>query len=206
MGEAMTLGGGTEATLATTVAFWVIAVSTIIAAFAVVQLRDLFRASLFLVVSLVGVAALFVLLRAEFLAVVQVLIYVGAISVLIIFAVLMTRDVTEGSPSNRLRLPAGILALLFLVCSAFVILNTDWSLLQDRLPADGASEQLVDLSGNVIGPDRTAAVEKEVAEVYSNTIPKVAGLLLSDFVLAFEAASVLLLAALIGAVALVRER
>ena len=113
MGEAMTLGGGTEATLATTAAFWVIAVSTIIAAFAVVQLRDLFRASLFLVVSLVGVAAMFVLLRAEFLAVVQVLIYVGAISVLIIFAVLMTRDVTEGSPSNRLRLPAGLLACSF---------------------------------------------------------------------------------------------
>ena len=206
MGEAMNLGGGAEATLATTAAFWVIAVSTIIAAFAVVQLRDLFRASLFLVVSLVGVAALFVLLRAEFLAVVQVLIYVGAISVLIIFAVLMTRDVTEGSPSNRLRLPAGILALLFLACSAFVILNTDWALLQDRLPADGASEQLVDVSGEVIGPDRAIAVEQEVVEVYSNTIPKVAGLLLSDFVLAFEAASVLLLAALIGAVALVRER
>ena len=205
MGKAMTLGGGTEATLATTAAFWVIAASTIIAAFAVVQLRDLFRASLFLVVSLVGVAALFVLLRAEFLAVVQVLIYVGAISVLIIFAVLMTRDVTEGSPSNRLRLPAGLLALLFFVCSAFVILNTDWTLLEDRLPADGASEQLVDLSGNPIGPDRTAAVEQEVAEVYSNTVPKIAGLLLSDYVLAFEAASVLLLAALIGAVALVRE-
>ena len=202
----MTLGGGTEATFATTAAFWVIAVSTIIAAFAVVQLRDLFRASLFLVVSLVGVAALFVLLRAEFLAVVQVLIYVGAISVLIIFAVLMTRDVTEGSPSNRLRLPAGILALLFLVCSSFVILNTDWSLLEDRIPADGASEQLVDVNRGPVGAERAIAVEREVAEVYSNTIPKVAGLLLSDFVLAFEVASVLLLAALVGAVALVRER
>ena len=87
-----------------------------------------------------------------------------------------------------------------------MILNTDWTLLDDRLPANGASEPLVDLSGNPIGPDRTAAVEKEVAEVYSNTVPKVAGLLLSDYVLAFEAASVLLLAALIGAVALVRER
>ena len=202
----MTLGAGTEATFATTAVFWITAASTIIAALAVVQLRNLFRASLFLVVSLVGVAAMFILLRAEFLAVVQILIYVGAVSVLIIFAVLMTRDVTDGSPSNRLRLPAGVLALLFLACSVFVILNTDWALLEDRLPADSASKQLVDLSGNAIGADRAAAVEQEVVEVYSNTVPRVAGLLLSDYVLAFEAASLLLLAALIGAIALVRER
>ena len=51
-------------------------------------------------VSFIGVAGMFVLLRAEFLAAVQILIYVGAISVLIIFAVLMPRDVEEGSPSN----------------------------------------------------------------------------------------------------------
>ena len=111
----MSLGEGTEAALATDVIFWAIAVSTIIAAIAVVQLNDLFRAALFLVVSFLGVAAMFVLLRAEFLAAVQVLIYVGAISVLIIFAILMTRDVEEGSPSNRIRVPAGVAAALLCV-------------------------------------------------------------------------------------------
>ena len=92
------LGQGTEASLLANIIFWIIAVSSIIAALAVVILKDLFRAALFLIVSFLGVAGMFVLLRAEFLAVVQVLVYVGAISVLIIFAILMTQDVEEGSP------------------------------------------------------------------------------------------------------------
>ena len=186
----MTLGQGTEAALATDIAFWVIAVSTIVAAVAVVQLRDLFRAALFLIVSFLGVAGMFVLLRAEFLAAVQVLIYVGAISVLIIFAILMTRDVEEGSPSNRLRIPAGVVAALFAAVAIFVAVSTDWNLLETAV--DGAA-----LSDD--------AVEK-VGEVFSNTIPWIARLLIRDFVLAFEVASVLLLAAIIGALALVRER
>ena len=202
----MSLGAGVEAAPATTIAFWVIAVSTIVAALAVVQLRDLFRAALFMVVSLLGVAAMFVLLRAEFLAVVQVLIYIGAISVLIIFAVLMTRDVTEGSPSNRLRGPAALLALLFLAASSFVVLNTDWDLIGSRIPVEGATEQLVSLSGDVLTVEQATAVERELEVVYSNTVPSLAGLLLSDYVLAFEVVSVLLLATVIGALVLVRER
>ena len=83
----MSLGAGTESALATDIAFWVIAVSVIISAVAVVHMRDVFRAALFLVVVFLGTAGLFVLLRAEFLAVVQVIVYVGAISVLILFAI-----------------------------------------------------------------------------------------------------------------------
>ena len=111
----MTLGGGAESHLATDVVFWVIACSTIVAAIAVVQIKDLFRAAMFLVVSFLGVAAMFVLLRAEFLAVVQVLIYVGAISVLILFAILMTKDVQKGNPYNGMTLSAGIVSVLFLL-------------------------------------------------------------------------------------------
>ena len=182
----MTLGEGTEASLFTDIIFWVIAASSVVAAIAVVQLKDLFRAALFLVVSFLSVAGIFVLMRAEFLAAVQVLIYVGAISVLIIFAILMTRDVEEGSPPHRLRLPVGVVAALFGAVAILVVVSTDWNLLDDAtLEAD--------------------AVDK-IGEVFSNTIPWIAGLLLRDFVLAFEIASVLLLAAIIGALALVRER
>ena len=181
----MILGEGTEATLFIDIIFWVIAVSSIVAAIAVVQLRDVFRAALFLIVSFMGVAGLFVLMRAEFLAVIQILIYVGAISVLIIFAILMTRDVEEGSPSNQLRIPAAVAAALFAAVAIFVAVETEWNLLE---------------AAN-LGADATA----KVGEVFSNTIPWIARLLIRDFVLAFEMASVLLLAAVIGALALVRE-
>ena len=97
------IGQGTEASLIVDIVFWVLAVSSIVAAIAVVQMKDLFRAALFLIVCLLAVAGMFVLLRAEFLAAVQVLIYVGAISVLIIFAILMTGDIEEGSPSHNFK-------------------------------------------------------------------------------------------------------
>ena len=186
----MSLGTGAESGLVVDIAFWVIAVSCIVATIAVVQLQDLFRASLFLVVSFLGVAGMFVLLRAEFLAVVQVLIYVGAISVLIIFAIVTTRDVEQGSPYNRLKVPAAVLAGLFLAGMIFVAVATEWNLI-DKAADSGAF---------------AAATNAEIVEVYSNSIPKLAGLLLRDYVLAFEVASVLLLAAVVGALTLIRER
>ena len=198
----MTLGTGAESTLITDIAFWVVAVSTIVAAIGVVQIGDVFKAALFLVASFLGVAAMFVLLRAEFLAVVQVLIYVGAISVLIIFAILMTRDVERGSPANRLRVPALLLAVLFTAATVLVALKTDWNLMDDAINRADAPETLVAMSGKVLAPETVSSI----TEVWANTVPSIAGLLLRDFVLAFEVASVLLLAAIIGALALVRER
>ena len=198
----MSLGSGTESAFITDVAFWVVAVSSIVAAIAVIQLRDVFRAALFLVVSFLGVAGMFVLLRAEFLAVVQVLIYVGAIAVLIIFAVLMTRDVERGNPSNHLRVPAAAVAVLFLAAAAFVALNTHWTLLDEVMPRVDAAGKVVATTGTTLSDATVSGIK----DVYSDTVPKVAGLLLRDFVLAFEAASVLLLAVIIGALTLVRER
>lgn len=184
------LGEGTESTLIVDIVFWTIAVSTIVAAFAVVQLRDLFRSALFLIVAFLGVAGMFILLRAEFLAMVQILIYVGAISVLIIFAIFMTRDVEEGSPGNTLRLPMGIAAVLFGAVAIFVVTGTDWNTLDAAIAAGTFSVSTVN----------------EVTTVFSNTVPWIGQLLLQDYVLAFEVASVVLLAAVIGALALIRER
>mgnify|MGYP001210147163 FL=1 len=191
------IGEGIESGPIIDIAFWVIAISTIIAAIAVVQLKDLFRSALFLVVSFIGVAGMFVLLRAEFLAAVQILIYVGAISVLIIFAILMTRDVEEGSPSNRLRIPVGIIVALFLAVAIFVVVDTEWTLLEPAMGGDSAEAA----DGVVLSTDSVAKVN----EVFSNTVPMIARLLVNDFVLAFEVASVLLLAAVVGALALIRE-
>ena len=184
------LGQGVENSAFFDAVFWVIAVSTIIAAIAVVQLRDVFRAALFLIVSFLGVAGMFVLLRAEFLAAVQVLIYVGAISVLIIFAILMTRDVEEGSPSHRLSIPVGVVAALFAAVAIYVAVATNWNLLEPAMQSESLGADSID----------------KIGVVFTNTIPWIARLLIRDFVLAFEVASVLLLAAIIGALALVRER
>ncbi|MCH8061967.1 MAG: NADH-quinone oxidoreductase subunit J [Chloroflexi bacterium] len=186
----MTLGQGTESSLIVDIVFWVIAISSIVAALAVVQVRDLFRSAIFLIVSFMGVAGMFVLLRAEFLAIVQVLIYVGAISVLVLFAIMMTRDVGEGNPSNRLRIPAAIAAALFGAVAISVAVTTNWNTIEAAIASSAIS----------------AEAGERIGEVFSNSVPWIARLLLRDFVLAFEVSSVVLLAAIIGALALVRER
>tara|TARA_Y100000588_G_C14058368_1_gene840296 strand:- start:109 stop:657 length:549 start_codon:yes stop_codon:yes gene_type:complete len=182
----MNLGTGTEEAIIVEIVFWVIALCTIISAIAVVQVRDLFRASLFLIVTFLGIAGMFILLRAEFLAGVQLMIYVGAISVLIIFAILMTRDIDDGNPSHGFRLPVAIISLVFMGIAIYAVSQTEWPLL--------ASQSL--------SPDQIS----QSKAVFENTIPDTARMLLRDYVLAFEAVSVLLLAAVLGALALVREK
>jgi len=165
--------------------FWLLAATSVVAALAVIRLRDIFRAALMLVVVFLAVAGLFVLLSAEFLAVVQVLIYAGAVSILIIFAVFLTREVETGNPSNRLRLPALMGAGLILATLVFVALRTNWHLLEDSLSPESLDK---------------------VKEVFATTPEWLADLLLQEWVLPFEVASVLLLAAILGALVLVRER
>lgn len=165
--------------------FWVLAATAVVSALAMIHTQNIFRAAIMLVVTFVAVAGLFVLLSAEFLAVVQVLIYAGAISILLIFAVLLTREGEEGNPANRLRIPAALGAALMLVVLVTVIAATDWLLL------DGTLE--------------TGAMAR-VDEVFASTPIWLASLLLKEWVLPFEIASVLLLAAAVGALVIVRER
>ena len=187
------------------VVFWLLSVVAIGCALGVVLIRDLFRAALLLVAVFIAVGGFFVLLNAEFLAVVQVLIYAGAIAVLIIFAVMLTRDVQQGNPPNRLQIPAALLAALLLAALVVVTVDTQWSFLPDD---QRESVELVQ-TGSVTNIDQQsleragvtdAAAQEEVQE------SGLADLLIGRYVLPFEAVSVLLLAALIGALALVRPR
>ena len=184
------------------VVFWLLSVAAIAAALGVVLVRDLFRAALLLVGVFVAVAGFFVLLNAEFLAVVQVLIYAGAISVLIIFAVMLTRDVQRGNLPNRLQIPAVLFAALLLASLVTVAVDTKWEFLPEE------SQSTVDIvqTGAVVNLDEetltAAGVSPEDTEQVENA--GLADLLIGKFVLPFEAVSVLLLAALIGALALVR--
>jgi len=158
------------------IAFWILAVIGVVAALAVVLLCDVFRAALSLVLCFLAVAGIYITLSADFLAAVQVMIYVGAISVLIILAIMLTREVQRGSPSNRLQIPSFIVAVLFLGGVTFALLNTSWPV--------------------------------SLAPPLEPTTSALAGLLFSEggFILPVEIAPILLLAAVLGAIALVREK
>lgn len=155
-------------------AFWVLAVVTVLAALGVVLLRDLFRAALLLVLAFMSIAGIYITLHADFLAVVQVLLYAGAIAILIVFAIMLTRDMPQGNPFNRLHPVALAVSGLLLAVLVWAVLATQWptSFLPPLEPT-------------------TAAL---------------ADILLDTYVLPFEIASVLLLAALIGAIVMAREK
>ena len=159
-----------------TIAFWLLAGIGILAALGVVLLRNVFRAALSLVLCFLTVAGLYITLSADFLAAVQILVYVGAISVLIILAIMLTRDVQHGSPSNKLRIPAFIVAVLFLGAVAFAMVNTRWQIA-------GISPQ---------EPTTSIIAVKLFGE--------------GGFILPVEIAPVLLLVAILGAIVLVREK
>jgi NADH-quinone oxidoreductase subunit J len=94
-----------------TIAFSLLALLILASAMWVVTLRNLFRAALSLGLVLVGIAGLFILLEAEFLAFVQILVYVGAILTLVVFAIMLTARLQEPlAPASRQRVPAAVAA------------------------------------------------------------------------------------------------
>lgn len=161
------------------IAFAVLAGITIISALLVVTLRNIIRSALFLALTFMGVAGLYVLLNAEFLAATQVLIYVGAITVLILFAIMLTQQ----------------------IMSARIRQTTEWFWL--ALPT--ALAVLVTLMIFFVLPSKnTGALTTPDALAGPTTMP-LAEALLKPFLLPFELASVILLAALIGAIVIARE-
>jgi NADH-quinone oxidoreductase subunit J len=158
------------------VVFWVLAVGMSGAALRVVTCRNVVHAALYLVGTLGGAAALYVLLLAEFVAWVQVLVYVGAIVVLMLFGLMMTRaPIGRANFDNDQRLLAAITAGAFFFVSSSIMLDA----------FDGR---------NVTLADRDGTTTQRVGEV-----------IFSSYVLPFEVVSVLLLAALVGAVVIARR-
>lgn len=110
----------------TVVAFWVLAVITVASALGVAAVRNLIHAVVFLILSFLGVAGLYVTLSADFVAVAQVLIYAGAVSILIIFAIVLTPRAARDNAETFLRLPGLLLAAQMGVTVGLVSLKTDW--------------------------------------------------------------------------------
>ncbi len=159
---------------ATQVIFFVSALLIVVSAILVVTVRNLIHAALWLIATLFGVAVLFVLLEAGFLAVVQVVVYIGAIAIMFIFAVMLTRrDLLSKSQQTNANWPVALgVSALALAGIAYIVSGFGFSL--DRTLAPLPENTLKLLGDALVSP--------------------------SAYVLPFEVASVLLLAALIGAV------
>ncbi len=170
------------------VAFYVLAAMLVGASLAVVMLRNIVHAALFLIVVFAGATGLFVLLNAEFLAIIQVLIYAGAVTILILFAIMLTQQ-SMGRNSNPF---SGQWWLAALIC---VLLA-------------GGLIYAVTASAMAVGTPQSS-VNMASAGGASGTIVRVGQLLYSpvsySFVLRFEIASVVILVAIVGAIMIGRE-
>ena len=110
------------------IVFWILAVLAVASALAVLIIRDVFRAAMALIFLFLVIAAVYVTLSADFLALVQILVYVGAISILIIVAIMLTRDVAHGNPSGKFVIPAIVAGIMLLIVLIFTVTNTVWML------------------------------------------------------------------------------
>jgi NADH-quinone oxidoreductase subunit J len=155
--------------------FLVLSFVIIASALAVVTVKNIFHCALFLILCLFSVAGFYVLLHAEFIAVVQVLIYVGAVAILMIFAIMLTSRLSGQNPemTNEKSFLGGFLSLVL-----FVVI---W-----------------------VNLNNTMFKELDV-EPHPDSAWQIGRLLMTEFVLPFELVSVLLLAALIGAIVIARR-
>ncbi len=154
--------------------FYVVAAVTVLGALGVVLARNVVHSALFLILALLAVAGVFILLSAEFLAIVQILIYGGAVTILILFAMMLTRvrDMPQALDGPQ-RPFAALAAGAFMAISILSVLSAEWP---------GKSEDEI-----------TVVPFEELSDV-----------LFRNWAVPFEVASLVLLVALIGAIILAR--
>jgi len=154
--------------------FIVVALLTVATTFLVVTVRNLIHAALWLVATLFGIAVIFVLLDAGFMATVQIVLYIGAIAILIVFAVMLTRRVMQdvGPQSNENWWLGTIVAAVFFAAISTLL----WSIRWPALPGAVVGDTVLALGRSLVDPNQ--------------------------YVIPFEVASVMLIIALIGSVTL----
>lgn len=179
--------------MAQQIIFIIISAITLGAAIMVVTDRNLFHAALFMMLSFLGVAGLYVLLESGFMAATQLLVYIGAISILVIFAIMMTRRLmqTTETPFNSQWVWAGLTAVLLFGLITAVILQ------QDRLTLDPNSANAF-FAPSITDPVIEEAVNNNVVKLGISFVDS------EQYVLPFELASVLLLVALVGSIIVAR--
>jgi NADH-quinone oxidoreductase subunit J len=157
------------------VGFFAMGALALIGALIAVSQPNLLRAALGLILAFLGVAGIYFMLEAEFVGVVQILIYVGAISVLILFAVMLTRGLMRGAGSshNTQWIGAAFVSLMLFAILAVVAIGANWHVVATKISGD--------------------------------LIPQIGTQFMTTYLLPFEAISLLLLAALVGAIVIARE-
>lgn len=164
------------------IAFAIFAAAVLIGGAMVIWSRNLVHSALYLILSLFGVAGLFVLLSAPFLAAVQVLVYIGGVAILFIFAVMLTRSMTRITDMfNRQWWVGAVTGGLLFIAMLFGVILPVWG------PGGTMSSQ---------------PIARDVASTREIGIALVSG---EGYVLPFELASILLTAAMVGAIVIARE-
>jgi NADH-quinone oxidoreductase subunit J len=155
--------------------FYLFAAVTVLSAFFVVTTRNIVRAAFFLLFTLFGIAGLYVLLGADFVALVQLIVYVGGILILLIFGVMITNKITEVEIKTGTihTMPAAIGVGLLTGIIGAVVLGTEWSQVDSEMP--------------------------------QSTLSNLGSMLLNEYVLVFELLGILLLVALVGAASMARK-
>ena len=169
--------------VAQNIAFYVIAAFIVVGGIRVVTTRNVVHAAMWLVTVLAGVAAQYVLLAAEFIAATQVLVYIGAIVVLFLFGIMLTRAKLgqDQTLTHSYWYVGAFTAVLLFGVMAYALFD-EWGWEDTALPAD---TRITDVAGS-----NTATVSDSI---------------FTDFIVPFEAVGVLLTAALVGAIVLARR-
>jgi NADH-quinone oxidoreductase subunit J len=120
------------------IGFWVLAVIAVGAAIGVVTIRNVFRTAMALIACFLVIAGIYILLKADFLAAIQILIYVGAIGILIVLGIMLTHDITHASTTNKFQVPAMLIGIALLAGIVYAVRNTNWpiSTVSNSLPID----------------------------------------------------------------------
>ncbi|HEY0324178.1 MAG TPA: NADH-quinone oxidoreductase subunit J [Pyrinomonadaceae bacterium] len=186
--------------------FWVFAIAALMAALLMVLARNAVHSAMFLISALVSVAALFILLGAEFIAGTQILVYVGGVMVLFLFVIMLVNVGAEERGKELIfnRTPQVAASLLFaalLVIGLVVGINQGWKGMQERddkenRQADVAVRRAMEERALPVGATNTMRITHDTERV-GNSLYRYASL-------PFEIASVLLLVAIIGSVMLAR--
>ena len=159
-----------------TIVFFIFAIIAVAAAWGVVTSKNIVHSALYLALSFTGVAVLYVLLNAEYLAAVQILVYTGAVSIMVVFAVMLTLrgDVSQSSPEiKKWGWGFAVGALVFVMVTLVILTNENWRILPMPVNSTG-------------------------------TTVEISNLLLQWYMIPFEAAAILLTIALVGAVILAK--
>jgi NADH-quinone oxidoreductase subunit J len=180
-----------DAKIAGALFFWGFAVMTVLPAMMLIVVRDVIRCAMLLLATLGGVAGLFVLLGADFLGLVQILVYIGGILILLMYGVMLTdrAPVLLQRQRERELVAPGILAALFLLAPSVYIAI---AIAAPYRAHDGASGMTWPFPPAAELPEPTSSARR------------IGELLMTDYILPFEVISLLLLAALVGAAYIAR--